>query len=130
MTDPNWKNRTMRRTLVGTLGALALLVALLPAEAATPKDPLRVRDLVYAKILGGDLRAYIAGVLAGQKWASILLSSQNNPLPRLICPPPETSLEDMQGALFRHLGKWERNRYDSPAGRAVVAILETEYPCK
>ncbi len=114
----------MKRTVAGLVCAAVLAATPLHAENVRT---LTVRDLVYSSILGGDLRAYIAGVLDGQQWAAFMLSKEP---PDMVCADDDISLSRMQDVVRKRLSRFPKGSYDKPAGGAIIAILTTAFPCK
>ena len=114
----------MKKMTAGLICGAMLAAGPLHAESVRT---LTVRDLVYSSIFGGDLRAYIAGVLDGQQWTAFMLSKQP---PDMVCADDDLSLLRMQDLVRKRLSEWPKGTYGKPAGGAVIAILATAFPCK
>ena len=114
----------MKRSMFGLISATMLVVSSLHAEEISI---MTVRDLVYSSVFRGDMRAYIAGVLDGQKWTAFMLDRK--PTDRA-CPGADVSLSQMQDLVRKAVSRWSTDNYEKSAAGAVIAILASEYPCK
>ena len=118
----------MRSKMLSAAGALGLLAAPLHAGGF---DSVTARDLLTASTRGGELRAYIVGLIDGQSIAlAITENALGHPVADIICPRKTVTIGEIENTLLLYLRKWPKDRLDQPAGNVATAILEAAYPCK
>ena len=112
----------MRAAVGGLLCAAMFFVS--PLAAAEYKTP---HDLISGHLRGNELKAYIAGFMFAHRLI-------DNFPKRPICPPPGTSLKELEAVainkLAQEVGLQPKYRESEVGGSMVLAALWEKFPCK